>query len=182
MLSRDKVRSYFWTSPKQLVRSNLDGKNQENIKDVITTDTNDRLYVCKNEEGKFDLFINTKVILSDFASLAPTPEPPERYNCAPSPFGAVSKLTENTNWDYQTVVWAAGGIMGYNKQENLSFAFALETPFAFWSVKNATHLEGDFVVFQLGDDQLCILQPQEKRIALIAQGKSPVVVKPKRSD
>ena len=179
----EKYILYFMTSDgKQVVRSNLDGKSQESIKDVVATDRNSRLCVGKNEEGKFDLLVNSKVILSDFASLAPTPEPPEWYTCAPNPFGAVPKLTKNTTWEYWTVVWAAGGIRGCNKQENLRFGFALETPFAFWSVKNATHLAGDFVVFQLGDDQLCILQPQEEKIALIARGREPVVVKPKLSD
>ncbi|MBE9125201.1 MULTISPECIES: hypothetical protein [unclassified Coleofasciculus] len=176
-------RLYFITSDgKQVVQSNLDGKNQESIKDVIATDRNDRLSICKNEEEKFDLVVNAKVILSDLASLASIPEPPERYNCVPYPFGAVPKLTENTNWDYETFVWAAGGIMGYNEPEKLRFGFALETPFVFWNVSNATHLDGDFIVFQLGNNQVCILQPHEKRIALIARGRSPVVVKPKQSD
>lgn len=179
----DKYVLYFITSDgKQVVRSDLEGKSKESIKNVSATDRDTRLCVGKNEKGKFDLLVNSKVILSDFASLAPTPEPPEWYTCAPNPFGVVPKLTQNTNWEYRTGVWAAEGITGYHKQKNLSFGFALETPFAFWNVKNATHLAGDFVVFQLGDDQLCILQPQEKRIALIARGKEPVVVKPKVSD
>jgi hypothetical protein len=171
---------YFLTSDgKQVVRSELDGKNQKSIKNVITTDNNGQLCVRENEEKKFDLVLNSKVILADFASLAPIPEPRQGYNCVPYPFGVVPKLTENTNWEYQTVVWAAGGIMGANTKENSTFQFSLETPFAFWRVQNATHLAGDFVVFQLGDNQVCILQPQEKKIALIARGKSPVVVKPK---
>lgn len=179
----DEYVLYFMTSDgKQVVRSDLNGKSQKSIKDVIATDRTGRLCVRKNEEGKFDLLVNSQVILSDFASLAPTPEQTKGDNCVPYPFGVVPKLTEDTNWEYQTVVWAAGGIMGYNKQENLRVQFSLETPFTWWNVKNATHLEGDFVVFQLGNDQLCILQPQEKKIALITRGISPVVVKPKLSD
>ncbi|MGB5896599.1 MAG: hypothetical protein WBG66_00245 [Geitlerinemataceae cyanobacterium] len=77
------------------------------------------------------------------------------------------------------VYWAAGGIMGDNKTENSYFNFGLETPFAWWYVRHATHLEEDFVVFQLGEDLLYILQPQEKRIALIARDRSPIVVKSK---
>gem|GEM_PF-5709571 len=33
----------------------------------------------------------------------------------------------------------------------------------------------DFVVFQLGDNQICILQPLEKKLALITHGKGPIV-------
>jgi hypothetical protein len=93
-------------------------------------------------------------------------------------FGPVPKLTENTDWDYYVSVWAADGITGYSKSEDLKFGFSLETPFVFWRVSNATHLKGDFVVFQLGADQICILHPQQKKLALIARGSQPVV-KPK---
>jgi len=72
---------------------------------------------------------------------------------------------------------AEGAISGINPSENLRFRFSLETPFALWRVSHATHISGDFAVFQLGTDQICILQPQEKKIALITRGTSPVVKK-----
>ncbi|WP_414550765.1 hypothetical protein [Anabaena sp. CCY 0017] len=106
--------------------------------------------------------------LSEFDSVIPEVRPPSR---------SVPKLTENTNWEYRLSYWSAGGITGENKSENLSFQFALETPFAWWRVSHATHLEGDFVVFQLGKDQICILHPEQRKIALIVRGTQPVVVK-----
>ncbi len=51
----------------------------------------------------------------------------------------------------------------------------MDSPIASWPVRYATHIEGDFVIFQLGEDQICILQPQERRIALIVRGRMPVV-------
>lgn len=36
------------------------------------------------------------------------------------------------------------------------------------------------MVFQLGYDQICIHYPESNRIALIAWGKGPVVVRPKK--
>ena len=36
-----------------------------------------------------------------------------------------------------------------------------------------------FVVFQLGKDQICLLHMPTKRLALIARGRSPLVVEPK---
>ncbi|WP_414527765.1 hypothetical protein [Nodularia chucula] len=53
----------------------------------------------------------------------------------------------------------------------------MEIPFASWRVSHATHLEGDFVVFQLGNDQICILHPEQRKMALIVRGTQPVVVK-----
>ncbi|MBE9199048.1 MULTISPECIES: hypothetical protein [unclassified Nodularia (in: cyanobacteria)] len=95
-----------------------------------------------------------------------------------SNFGPVPQPNENTNWQYYLgMLSPAGGIAGYHKSENLSLKLNLETPLASWRVSHATHLEGDFVVFQLGDDQICILHPEQRKMALIARGSKPIVVK-----
>jgi len=56
--------------------------------------------------------------------------------------------------------------------------FSIDTPFVQWLIRNGTHIAGDYGVFQLGKDQICILDPEKKRIALIARGFGPVVAKP----
>ncbi|MBE9199047.1 MULTISPECIES: hypothetical protein [unclassified Nodularia (in: cyanobacteria)] len=106
------------------------------------------------------------VQLSEFDSVISRVRPPYR---------SVRKLTENTNWEYRRN-WH-GGISGHNKSEDLRFQFSLETPLAWWRMNSATHLEGDFVVFQLGKDQICILHPEQRKIALIVRGNQPVIVK-----
>lgn len=60
--------------------------------------------------------------------------------------------------------------------------FSVETPFADWKVRSITHLEGDILVFQLGDDQICMIDLESNRVALITRGKWPVVVKNKHSE
>ncbi|MGB3694427.1 MAG: hypothetical protein WBG70_18650 [Spirulinaceae cyanobacterium] len=168
---QEEYELYFITPDgKQVIRSNLEGKNQKVVKDLEAIERDSKLVVRQDEESRFDLLVDNEVILTNFASLAG--DRPQFYE-------EVTKLTENSDWEYRTIVWAAGGIIGNNQKENSGFQFAIETPFAAWRVSNATHLEGDAVVFQLGDNQVCILQPQEKIIALIARGKEPVVVKPK---
>jgi hypothetical protein len=94
-------------------------------------------------------------------------------------FGPVPSIASDTDWEYRTGFWAIEGISGENKKENLRFYFSLETPIESWLVQNATQIEGDYVVFQLGYDQICILHPQTKKIAMIARGKGPIVAKPK---
>jgi len=56
--------------------------------------------------------------------------------------------------------------------------YSVATPFTRWLVQNGTHIAGDYGVFLLGKDQICILDPEKKRIALIARGFGPVVAKP----
>lgn len=90
----------------------------------------------------------------------------------------VPQLTQNTDWKYFTHFLAAGGISGRNSVTDERFQFSLETPFALWGINHAIHLEEDFLVFQLGSHQICILQPQRREIALIARGSMPIVVAP----
>jgi hypothetical protein len=188
---------YFITPDgTQVVRSSLDGKRQDTIKTLKATDEDNKLCIREQNKNTFDLVARSQnyrvkmkdgleVVLSDFVSRIPNYKRPEHFSnfeqdrkvdCIEYYHETVPKLTENTNWEYRTSVWAAVGIMGHNKTENRHFHFALETPLVSWNARNATHLSGDFVVLQLGDDHIYILQPQEKKIALIVQGRSPIVV------
>ena len=63
-------------------------------------------------------------------------------------------------------------------EKGSDFNYTVTTPFAIWPVSNATHIAGDYGVFQLGKDQICLLDPEKKRIALVARGFGPVVAKP----
>lgn len=56
--------------------------------------------------------------------------------------------------------------------------YLVHTPFVQWTVENGSHIAGDYAVFKLGKDQICILDPEKKQIALIARGFGPVVAKP----
>jgi hypothetical protein len=197
---REEYVLYFITPDgTQVVRSSLDGKRQETIKTLKATDKDKELCIREQDKNTFDLVARSQdhrvkmrdgleVVLSDFTSRIPNYQRPKHLSnseqdregdCIEYYYGTVPKFPENTNWDYQTSVWAAGGIMGHNKTENRHFHFALETPLVSWAAINATHLAGDFVVLQLGEDRIYILQPQEKKIAPIVQGRSPIVVKPK---
>ena len=100
-----------------------------------------------------------------FEALVPDPQP----NVGPVP-----KLTAASDWDYYTRVFSAAGLTGYNRQTQARQHFALETPFAFWPISHATHLPGDWLIFQLGRDQICLLHPDTQRLALIARGQRPV--------
>ncbi|MBE9040527.1 hypothetical protein IQ235_06965 [Oscillatoriales cyanobacterium LEGE 11467] len=177
------VLYYITTDGTQVIRSDLEGKNPEVVKDLMATERNETLLVCPNQEGQFDLAISTRrdnqVVLSDIAPAVPTAKFFNPNHCISNYVGQAPKLTDNTDWDYQTKLLGIGGITGENEKENLSFNFAFETPFLSWRVSHATHLDGDFVVFELGGDRICILQPQEQKIALITRGQSPIVVKPK---
>ncbi|MBD2580459.1 hypothetical protein [Oscillatoria sp. FACHB-1406] len=168
---------------KQLMRARLNGEPPEQVKEFKKVNPNEEPCFRQNERQQFDLFAlvseKQEPIISDFAKRVPLSPEREDNSCNSTSFGRALKLTKNSNWEYETSVWAAGGIMGFNRKKGSRIHFALETPFAFWNVSHATHLEGDLVVFQLHKNQMCLLDPQARKIALIARGSSPVVVEPK---
>lgn len=93
-------------------------------------------------------------------------------------FGEVPKLGEaaTSAWKFYTGFWPVEGIRGENATTNKQVNIALETPYIAWNVRNAVHLPGDKVLFQLGDNQICIFDPEKKQIALIAKGRGPIAV------
>lgn len=90
-------------------------------------------------------------------------------------FGSVPPPKSTTDWEFQVHPFAGGGITGYNRATQTRLHLAMETPFALWPISYVTHLPEDWLVFQLGQDQICLLHPDTRRIALIARGKHPVV-------
>lgn len=93
-------------------------------------------------------------------------------------FGEVPRLAgeDATNWKFQTGFWPVEGLYGKSKGDGATAHISFETPFAAWSIRNATQLPKDQVVFQFSSDQICLFDPETKQIALLAHGRGPVVV------
>ncbi|HEY3415145.1 MAG TPA: hypothetical protein VGM51_19090 [Armatimonadota bacterium] len=79
----------------------------------------------------------------------------------------------DTDWYIETDVFAGRGITVNKKGEE--YNLALETPYLAWTPRFATLLPGDMAVFQLGPNIMLLHMPT-KRIAILAEGRSPVVV------
>jgi hypothetical protein len=73
--------------------------------------------------------------------------------------------------------WMAGRLDGDNEKEGRHVHVSLETPFVTWPVYCPTQLPNGQVIFQLGENQICILDPNEQKIALLAKGRSPAVTR-----
>ena len=93
-------------------------------------------------------------------------------------FGPVSRLGEaqSSKWDFSSGFWPIEGLSGTEKISGERVWVSLETPFVAWVVRNVVHLPTDKVLLQLGDDQICIYDPEKKQIALVAQGRGPIAV------
>jgi len=103
---------------------------------------------------------------------------PPQYDGTWFSFGAVQSLgsAKNSHWEFWSGFWPADGLRAIDKTTSQSLSFSYETPFGAWKVRNAVHLPLDKVLFQLGDDQVCMFDPVRRQVALLWHGRGPVAV------
>ena len=105
---------------------------------------------------------------------------PPKYEGTWFSFGNVPRLGSagKSDWEFETGFWPIEGLRGTSNLKNLHVHFSFETPFGAWNVRNATQLSGDDVLFQLGQNQICIFNPNTKRVSLLTYGRGPVAIIP----
>jgi len=170
-------------------RLDLHSRQVEKVAALSETNTDARLFVKPSAIGSdnWDIWDSTKTNLV-CSNLQVTAAQSERdadnqtqvkgnwFNFGPAPKLATSWTSD---WSFETGFWPIEGMHGTNQKTGERIYFSLETPFVSWVIRNATQLPEDYVVFQLGEDQICILEIATKKIALLTRGHGPVVVIPK---
>jgi hypothetical protein len=103
--------------------------------------------------------------------------PPQYYERTWFNTGDAPKLgsAKQSPWEFHAGFWPIQGLSGKRSDTKKTIYFAMETPFVQWNIRNATHIPGDKVVFQLGDDQICIFDVNSKSVALVTYGRGPIV-------
>ncbi len=81
---------------------------------------------------------------------------------------------DKSGWQFH-FGWMAGRLDGENMMNGQNIHLSLETPFVRWPVYCPTQLPSGHVIFQLGRHQICILDPDDRKVALLAKGRWPVV-------
>lgn len=91
-------------------------------------------------------------------------------------WGTAPKIGTATNsqWHFAWSHWNDLGMWGGNDKTGERISVAFGTPVMGWPVWRAIHLPSDEVLFQLGNDQLCLLDTKGRRVAMIARGHGPV--------
>jgi len=119
-----------------------------------------------------------RTLLSSFATAVPLRTEQASHWEERNSVGEVPRLgaAGDNSWEFRSGFWPLEGLYGKNTVDGRQLWLSLETPFLQWRVRNATQLSDDQVVFQLGSDQICILDANGKTISLIARGWGPVVV------
>ncbi|HVU07349.1 MAG TPA: hypothetical protein VHG89_02260 [Verrucomicrobiae bacterium] len=177
---------YFISKTNGVCKLGLSTRQLEKVY-PLNVDQDDRLFVRASTSNNWDILDSSKKILisSNLEVVAVEAErdtyDTNRIEGTWFNFGNVAKLGAawKSDWHFETGFWPIEGFRGENRKNGEKIYFSLETPFVAWIVRSATQLPDDHVIFQLGDDQICLLEPSTKKIALIARGQGPVVVLPK---
>lgn len=106
------------------------------------------------------------------------PQSPDRWSLLrrryPSPSeGTAPRLgtAVNSPWTFKAGYWALQGLSGENAATGERMHFAMELPYFAWNVRHATHLPSDQILFELGNRQICILDLNSRKIAILCLGR-----------
>ena len=83
-------------------------------------------------------------------------------------------IEKKPEWKLNGGYWAIEGLCAENKKTGELYRVAFEVPFMAWYSYNFNYLDGDQVIYQLGE-QIVLLDLNEKKIGLITTGIGPIV-------
>jgi hypothetical protein len=186
---QENLELYFISAPDGHVH-----QGSQIVGNVISTNQNDRLLIkpIVGEINRWELVMRLdgrrdedvkglKVVSQIEAIFTSVEDVEENQPNGPNTwfnFGDVVVMgeTNNRNWEIGTGFWPVEGMRIKNTRTEREYRFAWETLFSRWAIRNAILLPDDIVIFQLGQDQICAVEPATRKIALLARGCGPVVV------
>lgn len=192
---------YIGQGDGDVYRIDLPSTQAQHVHNLASVDTNDRLCVnpSKDRPGHWDLlawlehghsFGGRLLLVEPVSSLCVAPQ--ALYRNGEVQFSEVDLEQRGTNMSSQLTARVgsakdsplyvspeldgAQGLLFQSQDGSSLFRLAIDTPIARWFVSNVTHLPEDYIVFQLGWDQICIAEPKTWNVALLARGRGPVAV------
>ena len=197
-LDMDGIPDRLCACPRKVTEEIQEGPNKNNPQTTqrVCWESGFDLYVLMNINGEFE----TKLLLENFTQRAAVKKRNGEYQgrCdieTHIDYGVFKSFDDAEKWEFNSE-WSSLGVKRLEYAPELHAAseaqggaaqaprlihdvfYLAQTPFTPWLIRNGTHIAGDYGVFKLGEDQICILDPEKKRIALIARGFGPVVAKP----
>ena len=200
-LDIDGIPDRLCACPRKIIEESPErtGKSRHRMIQSICWESGFDLFVLMN----FHEVNETHLLLADFSPYAAVDlrdgayrHPCDRVTAAD--FGFFRSFCDTKNWEFESDYWGRLTVFGIKQgykayttarndaemrtqaryDKDRGFGCGVHTPFMQWQIRNGSHIAGDYAVFKLGKDQICILDPEKKRIALIARGFGPVVAKP----
>jgi hypothetical protein len=183
-LPKETMLYYLAENNGAVYARNLGQGEARRICELTSSASSDSLFLRESRAaaGRLDLMVGPEPWVdrapsaSDrtlSAGLRCTVAEPPRAGLRPG--GEVPRFrADKSGWQFY-FGWMAGRLDGENTKEGRNLHVSLDTPFVWWRVYCPTQLPSGQVVFQLGTNQICILDPNARKIALLAKGRSPVI-------
>lgn len=173
---------YIADSDGDVYATDLQSEQQRKVFDLNSTNLSERLIARVNSSNHWDIIATSDSSETACGLLPQTAIPPSTLNPDKQPknnfhnFGPALQLgsAHTSHWSFRSEFWAAGGLRGTQTQSEIHLA--METPFFIWYLRNAYHLPSDMVLFQWGENQICIYDPETKKVALLAKGRGPLPI------
>jgi hypothetical protein len=187
--ARHTQATIYFVSSKDgdIYKIGADGKGCRKVLNANIAGDESRLFVRLNKEAdNWDFWVRgyptrkaNTLLIKDFVSENASSEIQAGFRDKDWPlyFGRPLDLrpVKQRDWTIFAEIWAWYGINARNEKTGKSLGIGLETPFLQWRSRYATILPGNKVVYQLGEDQIVMLDLESRKIGLIARGCSPVV-------
>lgn len=194
-LPSDVIMYFISARDGNVYRRTLAGPGEIKEYDMNSTNSHDRLFIRPNAENGERVDLMARLETKDYRHPKITTIQEAFVSVDASTWSTEDKCVDpgddsyydilcvralgparESMWKFHGGFWAGEGLHGRKGEDLPWVGFALETPFAAWEVRNATHLPTDKVLLQLGPDQICIYDPEKRQIALVTKGRGPVAV------
>ena len=192
----------LYACPRKIIEETKEGKGKESHDTIqrVCWESGFDLYVLADYDHREPGYKHKKQIMENFSPRAAVMmrdgEYDGEWDTKTDRERTFRSFGDAEKWEFSTDFWprldlhrvkpkpephtTATGQRGHAQDfgVNRDPLYLTQTPIINWPIRNGTQIAGDYGVFQLGKDQICILDPEKKRIALIARGFGPVVAKP----
>jgi hypothetical protein len=193
------LRLYFVSpSSRDVCRLDFDTKEETTLC-RLPGDSWPDLYVAqsKADANRVDLLAmsggddSTPFLLREFARDGPPPRAKRPMRGQPQEGARSNKEPDEfvppdikTDWEFYRSRYHSpwGALEGNNVKDGRQIWLILEIPPLTWSAHLIATLPDGHVLFQLGENQICVLDPEKRTVALLAKGRGAVATMKVRAD
>ncbi len=186
----EQVSVYFISARDgDVYRRSLTGASEQKVYDLHSRSMEDRLVIrpASDDTNRLELVVrrggarfpqsSVAVVGVIRAQAVPTISPSDPQ--FPGVHGSDQSLrlgsAMNSDWITYVEPWN-GSVICYNRRTPRFESLAFETPLCAWAAWNPVLLPSDVVLFQFGDDQICVFSPKQRKLALLWRGRGAVPV------
>ncbi len=184
-LPKDAMLYYMAENNRDVYARDLGHDETRKICELTSAKHSDRLFLreSRGAAGGWDLVVGSEPWAEprdadpsdQVVSVGLTCTVAEPLLASLRPGGEVPRFRiDKSGWQFH-FGWMTGRLDGENAMNGRNVRLSLETPFVQWPVYCPTQLPSGQVIFQLGISQICIFDPDEQKVALLAKGRWPVI-------